>query len=322
LVACMPSRRALATLATAAIVAPAHAQWPERPVRIIVPFPPGGGTDIIARLVAQHLQGATGQSFIVENRSGGSGVIGTEAVFRAAPDGLTLAMTSSGPFSILPLLQSVPYDPMTGFVHVALPAHTPLFMVVPPQAPVRSIAEFIAAARARPAGMNACNVGVASPSHLAAEMFAAAFGLRFEAIPHRGSAPALQDTVAGLCDVLFDSGTSSAGPVRQGQVRALGVTAPARLAAFPDVPTIAESGKPGFQASTWSALVAPAGTPAAIVERINAETRAFIRTAAQQERLAAQGSVPLDLSPQEFTAFLRAEMDGWREVIRAANIRV
>ncbi len=317
-----PSRRALAALSTAAIIAPAYAQWPERPVRIIVPFPPGGGTDIIARLVAQHLQTVTGQTFLVENRSGGSGVIGTEAVFRAAPDGLTLAMTSSGPFSILPLLQTVPYDPMTGFVHVALPAHTPLFMVVPPQSPHRTVADFIAAARASRTGMNACNVGVASPSHLAAEMFAAGFGLRFEAIPHRGSAPALQDTVAGLCDVLFDSGTSSAAPVRQGQVRALGVTSPQRLPTFPDLPTIAESGKPGFQASTWSALVAPAGTPAAIVERINAETRAFVRTAAQQERLAAQGSVPLDLSPQGFTDFLRAEMDGWREVIRAANIRV
>ena len=170
--------------------------------------------------------------------------------------------------------------------------------------------------------MNACNVGVASPSHLAAEMFAAGFGLRFENIPHRGSAPALQDTVAGQCDVLFDSGTSSAAPVRQGQVRALGVTSPQRLPTFPDIPTIAESGKPGFQASTWSALVAPAGTPAAIVERINAETRAFVRTAAQQERLIAQGSVPLDLSPQGFTDFLRAEMDAWREVIRTANIRV
>ncbi|MCX7373494.1 MAG: tripartite tricarboxylate transporter substrate binding protein [Alphaproteobacteria bacterium] len=316
------TRRALAALATAPIIAPAYAQWPERPVRIIVPFAPGGGTDIIARLVAQHLQTVTGQSFIVENRSGGSGVIGTEAVFRAAPDGLTLAMTSSGPFSILPLLQSVPYDPMTGFAHVALPAHTPLFMVVPPTSPHRGIADFIAAARANRSGMNACNVGVASPSHLAAEMFAAGFGLRFENIPHRGSAPALQDTVAGQCDVLFDSGTSSAAPVRQGQVRALGVTSPQRLPTFPDIPTIAESGKPGFQASTWSALVAPAGTPAAIVERINAETRAFVRTAAQQERLIAQGSVPLDLSPQGFTDFLRAEMDAWREVIRTANIRV
>lgn len=324
------SRRGLAgsALAMAAILGTGRsataqaAAWPERPVRVILPFPPGGGTDVSARLIAQHLQSRFGQPFTVENRSGGAGVMGTEMLARAAPDGYTLAMTASGPMSILPQLQSVPYDPISSFAHVALPSITPLLLVTPMNSPTRTMPELLARLRREPGRLTACNIGVGSPSHLAAEMFSRAFDVRYEQLPHRGSAPALTDTVAGTCDFLFDSTGSSSPLVRQGQLRALGVTALQRVPGLPDIPTIAEQGGAGFQATTWSCLLAPAGTPAPIVNRINAEVRAFTATPAMQQRLHEQGSIPLDLTPEGFRAYLEQEIATWGAVIRAANIRL
>ena len=301
----------------------AQAAWPDRPIRMIVPFPPGGGTDALARVVAAHLQTALGQPVAVENRGGGSGVIGTEAVARAAPDGYTLGMTASGPMTILPqMMPNPPYHPVRSFAHVALPSVTPLFMVVPPASPARNLGEFVAWARQNRGRVNYCSIGVASPSHLSAEMFLRAFDLVMEHIPHRGSAPALTDTIAGNCHVLFDSGTSSTPQIRQGALRALGVSAARRLPGFPDVPTIAEQGAPGYETSTWSAVIAPAGTPAPIVERLNAEIRRHAATPAERERVSSQGGVPVDLSPAEFTGFLEREIEGWGRVIRAGNIKL
>jgi tripartite-type tricarboxylate transporter receptor subunit TctC len=300
------------------------ATWPSRPVRMVVPFPPGGGTDTLARIVAQHLQGALGQPVAVENRSGGSGVVGTEAVARAAPDGYTLAMTASGPITILPQMMgpAAPYDPLRSFVHVAIPSTTPLLMVVPAASPARSAADFVDWAKREPGRLNYCSIGVASPSHLSGEMFGRAFGLRMEHVPHRGSAPALTDTVAANCQVLFDSASSSAPLVRAGSLRALGATSARRLEAFPEVPTIAEQGAPGFETSTWSGVVAPAGTPPAIVERLNAEIRRLAATPAERRRVQEQGGVPMDLSPVETAEFVRREIEGWGQVIRAGNIRL
>jgi tripartite-type tricarboxylate transporter receptor subunit TctC len=297
--------------------------WPSRPIRMVVPFPPGGGTDTLARIVAQHLQGALGQPVAVENRSGGSGVVGTEAVARAAPDGYTLAMTASGPITILPqMMAASPYDPLRSFVHVAIPSATPLFMVVPPASPARGAAAFAEWARREPGRLNFCSIGVASPSHLAGEIFLRAFGLRMEHIPHRGSAPALADTMAGNCQVLFDSGSSSSPLVRAGSLRALGVSAARRLEAFPEVPTMVEQGAAGFEASTWSGVVAPAGTPPAVVERLNAEIRRLAATEGERRRVQDQGGVPLDLSPAEAAAFVGREIDAWGGVIRAGNMRL
>lgn len=302
----------------------AAAPWPSRPIRMVVPFPPGGGTDTLARIVAQHLQGVLGQPVAVENRSGGSGVVGTEAVARAAPDGYTLAMTASGPLTILPQMMgsAAPYDPLRSFVHVAIPSTTPLLMVVPAASPARSAAEFVDWARREPGRLNYCSIGVASPSHLSGEVFLRAFGLRLEHVLHRGSAPALTDTVAANCQVLFDSASSSAPLVRAGSLRALGVTSARRLDAFPEVPTMAEQGAPGFETSTWSGVVAPAGTPAAIVERLNAEIRRLAATPAERRRVQDQGGLPMDLSPAETTAFVRREIEGWGRVIRAGDIRL
>ena len=301
----------------------AQGTWPDRPIRMIVPFPPGGGTDALARVVATHLQTVLGQPVAVENRGGGSGVVGTEAVARAAPDGYTLAMTASGPMTILPqMMPNPPYDPVRSFSHVALPSVTPLFAVVPAASPVRSLSELIALARRRDGQLNYCSIGVASPSHLSAEIFLQSFSLRMEHIPHRGSAPALTDTIAGHCDLLFDSGTSSTPQIRQGALRALGVSAARRLSGFPDVPTIAEQGAPGYETSTWSAVIAPAGTPAPIVERLNTEIRRFAATPAERERVNSQGGLPVDFSPAEFTRFLEREIESWGQVVRARNIQL
>ncbi len=314
---------ALGAAGTAAAQEGAGAAWPSRPIRMVVPFPPGGGTDTLARIMAQHLQGALGQPVAVENRSGGSGVVGTEAVARAVPDGYTLAMTASGPITILPQMMAVPpYDPLRAFAFVAIPAATPLFMVVPPGSPARGAAAFADWAKREPGRLNFCSIGVASPSHLSGEIFLRAFGLRMEHIPHRGSAPALADTMAGNCQMLFDSGTSSTPLVRAGSLRALGVTAARRLEAFPEVPTMAEQGAAGFEASTWSGVVAPAGTPAAVVERLNAEIRRLAATPAERRRVLEQGGVPLDLSPAEATALVRREIESWGGIIRAGNIKL
>lgn len=307
----------------AAPCAVAQGAWPDRPIRMVVPFPPGGGTDIFARIVSAHLQTALGQPVAVENRSGGSGVIGTDAVARAAPDGYTLSMTASGPMTILPqMMANPPYHPVRSFAHVALPYVTPLFMVVPPASRARSVQDFVAWARQNRGRVNYCSIGVASPSHLSAEIFLRAFNVEMEHIPHRGSAPALTDTIAGNCHVLFDSSSSSAPHIRQSALRALGASSARRLPSFPDVSTIAEQGAPGYETSTWSAIIAPAGTPAPIVERLNAEIRRLAATPAERERVREQGGLPMDLTPAQFTAFLEREIEEWGRVIRAGNIRI
>ncbi len=300
----------------------AQGRWPARPVRIIVPAPPGGGTDTLARLFAQEFQGVFGQPFVVENRAGGGGVIGTEAAARAAPDGYTLIVNFSGPITILPHLQAVPYDPLRGFVPIYLPAVTPLLLVVPANSPLRSVSEALQAARARQGGLNLCNIGVGSPSHLVGEMFVRAFGVPMTGIPHRGSAPALHDAVAGHCDLLFDSATSSLALVREGKLRAIATTGRQRMLTLPQVPTMIEAGAPGIEAGTWSALFAPAGTPQDVVAALAEAASAFMRSGAQRERFRLLGSDFVDLTGEALAQFIAAESARWREVIRAADIRL
>ncbi|WP_424813675.1 Bug family tripartite tricarboxylate transporter substrate binding protein [Roseococcus sp. YIM B11640] len=312
-------------LLAAALLAPLGASgqsWPERPVRMIVPFPPGGGTEAIGRLVAQHYQEVFGQPFVVESRSGASGLLGTEMTARAAPDGYTISMTASGPLTILPQMMQAGYDPVRSFEHVYLPSITPLLMVMPNNRAPNSIAEFVPWAQARRGQINYCSIGVASPSHLSAEMFARATGVEMTHVPHRGSGPALLDVIAGHCDVLFDSMTSSSAHVRAGRLKALGVSTRERLASWPEMPTIAEQGVAGYVTQTWSAIVAPAGTPAAIVARLNEEGRRFSAGQRERERTIAQGGLPVDLSPTQFREFLQTEIAAWGEVIRAGNIKV
>lgn len=317
-------RRALLALAALALLAPAGhaADLPDRAVRIIVPFPPGGGTDLLARIIAQHLQVRLGQPFVVENRAGGSGVVGTAEVARAAPDGYTLAVNASGALTIAPQLVQAGYDPIESFVHIALPSVTPLLLVVPPNSPARTVADLVRIARQAPERSNACNIGVGSPSQMAGYIFTLAFGLNIEHVPYRGSGPALTDVMAGQCTLIFDSSTSSMPLVRQGQLRALGVTSERRLEQLPDVPTMVESGVADLDVSTWSGLFGPANMPREIVALLNREVRDLMNTPAQQERMRGVGNIPKDLEPAAFTEFMRHEIRQWGEVIRRANIRM
>ncbi|MCS6854242.1 MAG: tripartite tricarboxylate transporter substrate binding protein [Elioraea sp.] len=317
-------RLLVATSCWPLLAAPAIAQgrWPARPVRIIVPAPPGGGTDTLARLFAQHFQGVFGQPFVVENRAGGGGVIGSEAAARAAADGYTLIVNFSGPITILPHLQPVPYDPLRSFTPIYLPAVTPLLLVVPASSAIRTLSDALQAARGRQGGLNLCNIGVGSPSHLVAEMFVRAFGVPMTGVPHRGSAPALHDTVAGHCDLLFDSATSSLALVQEGKLRAIATTGAQRMESLPEVPTMREMGAPAIEAGTWSALFAPAGMADEIVSALAEAAAALMRSEAQQARLRQLGSQFVDLRGEALVQFIAAESVRWREVIRAADIRL
>jgi tripartite-type tricarboxylate transporter receptor subunit TctC len=301
----------------------ARAEWPERAIRMIVPFPPGGGTDALARVMAQHLQTVLGQPVAVENRAGASGVIGTEAGARAAPDGYTLTLNASGPLTIVPqMLPNPPYDPLRSVVAVAIPSVTPLLMDVPAGSAFQGVQDFVAWARANPGKGNYCSIGIGSPSHLAAEMFLRRFALELTHIPFNGNAPALTALVSATCDVLFDSGTSSSPLVRQGLIRALGITAARRHPSFPEVAPISDQGAPGYEAFTWSGLFAPAGTPPLILERLNRESRALAATPGERARIESQGGVVMDMNLAALDAFMRREIDAWGAVIRAANIRL
>ncbi|MDW8443634.1 MAG: tripartite tricarboxylate transporter substrate binding protein [Acetobacteraceae bacterium] len=317
-------RLLVATSCWPLLAAPAIAQgrWPARPVRIIVPAPPGGGTDTLARLFAQHFQGVFGQPFVVENRAGGGGVIGSEAAARAAADGYTLIVNFSGPITILPHLQPVPYDPLRSFTPIYLPAVTPLLLVVPASSAIRTLSDALQAARGRQGGLNLCNIGVGSPSHLVAEMFVRAFGVPMTGVPHRGSAPALHDTVAGHCDLLFDSATSSLALVQEGKLRAIATTGAQRMESLPEVPTMREMGAPAIEAGTWSALFAPAGMADEIVSALAEAAAALMRSEAQQARLRQLGSQFVDLRGDALVQFIAAESARWREVIRTADIRL
>jgi tripartite-type tricarboxylate transporter receptor subunit TctC len=323
-------RRMLLHALPTVLAAPALAQtgsaqpsWaPDRPLRIIVAFPPGGSTDVVSRLIATPLAEALGQPVMVENRGGASGMIGTEVAGRAAPDGHTLLMTASGPHAINPsLFPSVPYDPVRGFAPILLVAVYPLLMVTPMDRGPRSVAEFVAHAKASGGRLNYCSIGSGQPSHLAGELFKSMAGIEMTHIPYRGSGPAVIAAVAGECDVLFDSALSSGPQVRGGRLRALAVTTGQRLPSWPDLPTVAEAGLPGYDAYTWNALMAPAGTPPAAVARLNAEVGRILAAPALRAQLEAQGAVPGGGSAAEMARFLDSEIGKWAQVIRAGSIK-
>ncbi|NBS40084.1 MAG: tripartite tricarboxylate transporter substrate binding protein [Betaproteobacteria bacterium] len=247
-------------------------EYPTKTIRLVIPYPPGGSTDVMARLIAQRLAPIVKQAVVVENKAGASGIIGSEFVAKSKPDGYTIFLTGSGPHAInISLFPKLPYDPLKDFVSIGLPAVFPLLMSAPASAPYADVAGFIAFAKREQGKVNYCSIGAGTPSHLAAEMFATAAGIKMTHLPYKGSGPALVDTMAGVCNVIFDSALSSGPHVRSGKLKALGIASTTRLQAWSNVPTIAESGLPGFEAATWLAMLAPAGTPAAVVARLNKE---------------------------------------------------
>lgn len=317
------TRRHFAALGAIGLARPALAQapWPSRSIRLVAPFAPGGATDIIARLAAARLQAALGQGVVVENRAGASGIIGSELVARAAPDGYTLLMGSVTTHAVnVPMYgPRLTYDPLRDFVPVTRFAAGYNVLVVHPSVPATNVAELIALARARPGALAYGHGGNGTSSHLAGEMFKAAAGVDILTVPFRSTSPATAALLANEVQIMFDTSTSSLPLARQGSVRLLATCAPQRRPAMPEVPAVAET-LPGFEMSTWSGIFAPASTPAAIVERVDAAARAALEEQETLARLAALGNEPFYAGPRDFAAFIRADIQRWTEVVRRARI--
>jgi len=313
----------LAAPMLAAPLAAARAEeWPSRPVRFVVPYPPGGPTDILGRVVAQRVAVDLRQPMVVENRAGASGVIGSEVVARAAPDGTTFLMNASIHLIIPHLNKAMPFDAVADFTPVTNMAMVPLVAVVNPGLPVRTIPELIGYLKANPGKVSYASSGNASALHLAGEMFKLMTGTDMVHVPYRGAGPAVQDLIAGNIQLMFDSIPSSAAAVRNGLLRPLAVTTTQRVAAYPDLPTVAEAGVPGFEISTWYAVWAPPRTPAPIVARLQQAVAAAVAVPEVRERLAVLGADPVADTPEEFARFCVREYARWGKLVRDAQVRL
>ncbi|MFH5923031.1 Bug family tripartite tricarboxylate transporter substrate binding protein [Roseomonas xinghualingensis] len=321
--ASLPRRAALAGALFLPSLARAQGPWPNRPVRVIVPFTPGGSTDIIARALAAELQAALGQPFVVENRGGAGGTIGTELVAHAAPDGHTLLMGHIGTLAVNPALYPhLSYDTVESFAPIVLAAVVPNIMVVNPRKlAANGIAELIALAKRQPGVLTYGSGGNGSAAHIAMVAFNLATGTTMQHVPYRGTAPMLNDLIGGTIDLTFTGGPPALPPVRAGTLRALGVSSLRRLASAPDIPTITEQGVNGFDATQWYGLLAPAGTPRAIVERLNTESARILSGERLRQRLEAEGAEPSPGPPEAFRDFILTERSRWAEVVRRANMR-
>ncbi len=318
----MISRR---TAILASLATPALAQnWaPDRPLRFIIPFAPGGATDIVARVLAEPVGARLGQTVAVENRTGAGGNVGVEAVVRAAPDGLTILMGTTGTLTINPHLYSnMGFNPLTDLAPVGLAFGTDHVLIVNPAVPAQNAAEFLALARAQPGRLAYGSGGNGSSTHTVVELFKLVAGLDIQHVPYRGSAPALNDTVAGNVQLMLDQIASALPQIQAGRVRPLAVTGPRRHPALPDVPTVAEIGMPAAEATSWGAVMAPAATPGPTLARLNAVLRESLDLPAVRQRLAGVGADTLTSTPEELAAYLRAETEKWGRVVREARITV
>jgi tripartite-type tricarboxylate transporter receptor subunit TctC len=309
-------------MAGSARTAAAQAAWPERPVRIVVPFPPGGSTDIVARFLAETLREQLGQPFLVENRSGAGGNVGTDLVAKAGPDGHVLVMNPPGPFAINEhLYRSMPFDPARDIAPVALVAAVPIVLMVPTSSPAHSVGELIALAKREPGKLAFGSSSVGGTNHLAGELLRTMAGIDIVHVPYRGAAPAMTDLIAGRLQLYFDNMPGVLPQVRDGRVRALAVAGAQRARALPDLPTVSEAGVPGFEASSWFGLGAPGTTPPALLERITAAVRTAMQDRALLDRLAEVGAEPGTLFGAAFARFVSAEREKWGQVVRASGAR-
>ncbi len=326
-------RHLLAAAAGAALLAMspmalAQDAWPSKPVKIVVPFAPGGTTDILARAMAPELTKAFGQPFVVDNRGGAGGNVGADIVAKSPADGYTLLMGTVGTHGINKALYAkLPYEPQKDFAPITLVAGVPNVMVMNADKAralnINSVADFVKYARANPGKLNMASSGNGTSIHLAGELFKSMNGIFMTHIPYRGSGPALLDMVGGNMDVMFDNLPSSMPHIKSGKLKAFAVTSGQRSTALPDIPTVEEAGKlKGFEASSWFGLLAPAGTPPDIVNRIQQEVAKSLNTQAIKEKLQAQGAIPGGMSPQEFTRFIDAEHKKWAAVVKASGAKV
>jgi tripartite-type tricarboxylate transporter receptor subunit TctC len=312
-----------AGLASSAALAQA-ANYPSRPVKIIVPFAAGGTTDIFARLIGERLSQQLGQQFVIENRGGAGGNPGTDAVAKAEPDGYTLVMGTVGTHAInASLYAKMPYDPLTDFAPVAYAAGVPNLMVVNPKTvKATTVQDFIAEAKASQRKFNMASSGNGTSIHLSGELFKQSTGVEMPHVPYRGSGPAINDLIGGQVDIMFDNLPSSIEHAKAGSLRALAVTSAKRSPAMPDVPTLAESGLPGFEATSWFALFAPKGTPAEITTKLNQEVRKALDAPELQKRFADLGGELKPMSPDELMAYVRSEHEKWAKVVKASGAKV
>ncbi len=327
----MTSRRSLLTAALALpLFASAQATWPTKPVRIVVPFPAGGTTDILARALAPEFQRAFGQPFLVDNKAGAGGNTGAAEVAKAAPDGHTLLMGTVGTHAINPsVYPKMPYDHVKDFVPITLVAGVPNVLVMNPanaqKYGIDSVPALVKYAKANPGKLNMSSSGNGTSIHLSGELFKTLTGTFMLHFPYRGSGPALLDLIGGNMDLMFDNLPSALPQIKAGKLKALAVTSAARSTALPDLPTIEEAGGAalkGYEASSWFGLLAPAGTPMDIVNRIQQETAKALASPALKERLVAQGAIPSGMTSAEFTRFIAAETAKWAKVVKAAGAKV
>jgi tripartite-type tricarboxylate transporter receptor subunit TctC len=311
-------RTGVAFLAAVFTVQIAQAQsWPNKPIRLVVPFSAGGNTDIVARLFAQELSKTLGQPVVVENKPGASGNIGADAVAKSAPDGYTLVMGTVGTHAInASLYKKMPYDAIKDFAPVTLLASVPNVLVVPVSLPVKSVKELVAYGKANPGKLSFASSGVGTSIHLSGEMFRTTTGIDMTHIAYKGSAPAVTDLIAAQVQLMFDNLPTSLQYVKAGKLRALAVTTAKRIEALPDVPTMIESGFPGFETGSWFGVFAPAATPKDIIARLNTELLKIAQTPEMQQKLLQSGAEPVGKGSEEFTAYVRSETTKWAKVVK------
>jgi tripartite-type tricarboxylate transporter receptor subunit TctC len=319
----LPIRLAALVLALGAGTAFAQGAYPSKPIKIVVPFAAAGTTDLLARAVGNEMQKAMGQPVVVENRPGAGGNLGSDIVAKAAPDGYTLLVGAVSPQAInVTLYPKMPYDVMRDFVHITLIAAVPNVLEVNPSVPVKTVKELIALAKSKPGQLTYASSGSGTSIHLSAELFKTMAGVDMLHIPYKGSGPAVTDLIAGQVNLMFDNLPSSIAQIKAGKLRAIAVTTLKRSPALPDVPTIAESGLPGYDASSWFGMHAPAGTSKDIVQKLYQVVSKSLHTPEMSERLATQGAEAVGNTPEEFTEFVRAEIAKWAKVVKASGARV
>ena len=295
--------------------------WPTRPIRFILPFPPGGGTDILGRLIAERLSANLGQPVVTENRGGAGGNVGAEAAARSASDGYTIVLVAPS-LAISPTLYSkLNYDPVKDFAPISLVATVPNVMITQASLPVQSLQDFIAFARSKPGALNFGSGGAGTSNHLAGELFNIVTGVKLVHVPYKGVNLAMQDVLAGNVHLVFIGIPAAAPHIKAGRLRALAVVAPQRSQALPEVPTVAEAGLRDFEVTTWYGVLAPAGTSKSVVNRLNAELVKIMHSPELKERLAATGTEPLTSTPEEFAAYIKREIAKWGEVVRKAGVK-
>lgn len=311
----------LTAAALAGAILPALGQnYPTKPIRIIAPFAPGGGTDFIARVAAQKLTEAMGQQAIVENRAGAGGVLGAEVGAKSAPDGYTYTLIS-GSYAVNPSLYKLNFDPVNDITAVIQMSQGPFLVVVHPSLPVKNIKELIALAKAKPNGLNYASSGTGSITHLASALFVDMADIKMVHIPYKGTSPAITDTIAGQTQVLFGSVAATLPQMKNGRFRGIAVTTPKRIEAAPEIPTVSESGLKGYEVILWHGLIAPKGLPKPILDRVNGELNKIVRSKDMQDKLAGDGVSAAGGTPEQFAALIKRDIDVWRKVVQKSGVK-